>query len=115
MSSKLVRAVNQPVLKEPEAVLPENLPAEQLRPLAPLEQICIDKVLEDLFELFQLRCFRMTSGKDTEERRPQVISLLTDDPNEYQCMATIHEIKAAGPEYVKEFYDFTTEYLASLL
>jgi hypothetical protein len=111
MSSKIVRVTNQPVLKEPEAILPKDLPTEQPRPLAPLDQICVDNALENLFEFFQLRCFRMTS----EEKHPLVISILSDDPNEYQCTETLAEIKTAGPEYVKEFYDFTTGYLASLL
>lgn len=51
----------------------------------------------------------------SEEKHTLVISILSDDPNEYQCMETLAEIKTAGPEYVKEFYDFTTGYLASLL
>jgi hypothetical protein len=91
--------------------IPADVPVQQEPPFSPSDQICADNVLESLFDLFQSRRFQMTSGGINEIRHPRVISLLTDVPDEYRCMNTFHEIKAAGPEYVGEFYDFITEYL----
>lgn len=75
------------------------------------EQICIDNVLENLFELFQLLGFKMTSGKNDEARCPTVIHLRNDVHHAYRCMETLEEIKAAGPEYVRKLHDFTTKYV----
>ena len=75
------------------------------------EEICVDNVLENLFEFFQLLGFRMTSGKNNEAKCPTVIHLRHDVHQEHKRMETLQEIKAAGPEYVRKLHDFTTEYV----
>lgn len=114
---KLVRAVNQSVYREPMAQLPETSPSEeQVRPNSPLEKCCLDIILDQLFEYFRLRGFRMTSGRqDDEERSPLIISIMEENVTHYRCLETLDEIKAAGPEYLTEFYEFVTEYLRMTL
>jgi len=63
----ITRVINDPVLRLPELVLP-GVPIEHkhMTVLSPSEQICVNNILENLFEFFQSLGFRITSERPTK-------------------------------------------------
>lgn len=136
---KLVRAMNQPIpgawsslpdvydpsklarvtnpdwdAPWPGTSLPMSSKPESPQKNTPEEELCLKEILKGLFKYFQLRGYIMTAGRRDGKDTPTVISS-EDHPEEYYCFETLEEIIEAGPEYLSEFYDFTTELIHMML
>ena len=89
---------------------------EKIRPNTLQEQASLNNALDHLLEYFTLRGFKMTSGEKCEEETyPIIISTMNQSPADFRCLETLADIKAAGPGYLEEFYDFITDHIFSTL